>query len=64
MVQVTMLIRLKKRKILQVIVSAVVLILFFCSVHNDVSSSWLYGKKLRLPVLTRSNLKKIGRAHV
>ncbi|AHY78828.1 AQG_2a_G0028450.mRNA.1.CDS.1 [Saccharomyces cerevisiae] len=52
-----MLIRLKKRKILQVIVSAVVLILFFCSVHNDVSSSWLYGKKLRLPVLTRSNLK-------
>lgn len=52
-----MLIRLKKRKILHVILIAVVVILFFCSVHKDASSSWLYGNKLRLPSLTRSDPK-------
>ncbi|CAI4043476.1 alpha-1,2-mannosyltransferase MNN5 SKDI_10G0340 [Saccharomyces kudriavzevii IFO 1802] len=50
-----MLIRLKKRKILQVLLSTVVLILFVCSLHKDASFSWLNATKLRLPYLAGSS---------
>lgn len=54
-----MLIRLKKRKILQLLFGAVVLVVFFCTVHKDASSSWLDASKSRLSNLTGFSSRNI-----